>query len=287
MFKLRKHPVWMIGALVGMLGFAVPVASAGDKVSVRKTFRIQKASDLIGKPVMNKSGERLGEIQDLAIDGERGRVAYAVLSFGTFLNMGGKWFAVPTGALTLPNHAEHFVLAVETDQLKNAPGFDKNQWPRMQDVKWSTDTHKFYGQRPYWMDEKDASTPTTMNVQKASDIIGRSVRNNQGEDLGEIQDLVVDPDTFRVAYAVLTFGGYLGFGDKLFAMPVSVLEMPDSDGDAVLNVDKNRLESAKGFDQNDWPNLADPTIAVTTYELYGKRPYWLEDTHPDHKRVKP
>lgn len=277
MLKIQWIPTLAIGALIGVLRFDGQTASADDRSPTRPPFRIQKASDLIGKPVENPRGERLGEVQDLAIDGERGRIAYAVLSFGGFLGMGEKWFAIPTGALTLPEHAKHFVLATEKDRLKTAPGFDKDRWPTLGDSTWGMGIHEFYGQRPYWLTEGEGSTPANLRIQKATEIIGRSVHNDRGEALGEIKDLVIDPDRYRVAYVVVTFGGFLGMGDKLFAVPAGVLQMPGADGHAVLTVEKDRLKNATGFDQNKWPNLADPTFASGIYEFYGQRPYWTED----------
>jgi sporulation protein YlmC with PRC-barrel domain len=241
-------------------------------------FRILKASDFMGMPVVNQSGEKLGEIQDLAIDTDQERVAYAVLSFGGFLGMGEKWFAIPATALTLPADRKQFVLAMDKDRLKNAPGFAKDRWPQMGDSTWESGIHEFYDQEPYWMSIGEGSTPTNMNrIQKASDIIGRSVQNNQRENLGSIKDLVIDPDQYRIAYTVLSFGGFMGLGDKLFAMPTSVLQMPSNEKFAVLTVDKNRLKEATGFDKNQWPNLADPTVASGIYEFYGQRPYWTEE----------
>jgi len=79
--------------------------------------------------------------------------------------------------------------------------------------------------KPYWVGEGDGSTPKDLRIQKASEIIGRTVQNDRAEKLGEIKDLVIDPDRNRIAYVVLTFGGFLGFGDKLFAMPAGVLQM--------------------------------------------------------------
>jgi len=246
--------------------------------SGRTSFRILKASDCMGMPVVNQNGEKLGEIQDLAIDTDQERVAYAVLSFGGFLGMGDKWFAIPATALTLPANREHFVLAMDKDRLKNAPGFAADRWPQMGDSTWESGIHKFYDQQPYWMNAGEGSTPTNINrIQKASDIIGRSVQNNQREDLGEVKDLVIDPDQYRVSYVVVTFGGFLGFGDKLFAVPTGVLQMPGTGGYAVLTVDKDRLAHAEGFDKNNWPNLADPTVASGIYEFYGEKPYWTED----------
>ena len=252
-----------------------------SKTAVQQSFRIQKASDLMGKSVQNAHGERLGEVQDLAIDAERGRVVYAVLSFGGFLGMGEKWFAIPSGALTLPDDCRHFVLAVEKDRLKNAPGFDKDRWPSMGDSTWGLGIHEFYGSPPYWVSEGDGSTPTDLRIQKASEIIGRPVQNDRAEKLGEIKDLVIDPDRHRVAYVVLTFGGFPGMGDKLFAIPAGVLQMPGTEGYAVLKVDKDHLKSATGFEENHWPNLADLTLASGIYEFYGQRPYWMEGTRAE------
>jgi sporulation protein YlmC with PRC-barrel domain len=277
MLITRKRFVPAVGAIIGMMGIAAPMASAGDKFTSQRPLRIQKASDLIGKPVQNTRGEPLGNVQDLAIDAERGRVAYVVLSFGGFLGMGDKWFAIPTGALTLPDDCEHFVLSVEKDRLKSASGFDKDRWPKMGDIAWSTSIHEFYGQQPYWLGEGEESTPANLRIQKASEIIGRSVQNDRSEKLGDIKDLVIDPDRYRISYVVLSFGGFLGMGDKLFAIPAGVLQMPGTGGYAVLSVDKDRLKTAKGFDKNNWPNLADPTVATGIYEFYGQKPYWVED----------
>jgi sporulation protein YlmC with PRC-barrel domain len=266
-----------VGLLIGAIGFAAQVASAQDKSPAQQPFRIQKASDLIGKSVENPQGENLGTVQDLAIDAERGRVAYVVLSFGGFLNMGEKWFAIPTAVLTLPEDGKHFVLAVDKNRLKNAPGFEKDKWPSMGNAAWAMKNHEFYGQRPYWMDGGDESTPENLRIQKASEIMGRPVQNDRGEKLGEIKDLVIDPDRYRVSYAVLTFGGFLGMGDKLFAIPAGVLQMPGTGGYAVLTVQTEQLKKAKGFDKDNWPNLSDVNVASGIYEFYGQRPYWTED----------
>jgi sporulation protein YlmC with PRC-barrel domain len=276
MLRIKWTSVVAIGALIGVLGFAGQVF-AGDETPSQQPFRVQKASDLIGKSVENPQGERLGAVQDLAIDAEQQRVAYAVLSFGGFLGMGEKWFAIPTGALTLSENGKHFILAVEKDRLKDASGFEKDNWPKMGNPAWGMEVHKFYGQRPYWMNDGDGSTPTDIRIEKASEIMGRSVQNDRAEKLGEIKDLVIDPDQYRVAYVVLTFGGFMGMGDKLFAIPAGVLQMPGTGNYVVLSVDKDHLKTAKGFDKNNWPNLADPIIAKATYEFYGQKPYWAED----------
>ena len=92
---------------------------------------------------------------------------------------------------------------------------------------------------------------------RASTVIGKNVENAQGENLGEIQDLIVDLGNQRVHYAVLASGGMLGLGDKLFAYPISAFK-PEADGDKlVLNIDKDRLKDAPGFDKDKWPDWTD------------------------------
>jgi sporulation protein YlmC with PRC-barrel domain len=106
------------------------------------------ADTLMGNDVYNKDGEDLGDIKEFMIDMASGRVAYAVLSFGGLLGMGDKLFAVPWQALVLDTVEKRFTLNVPKAALKDAPGFDKDQWPSMSDEAWASGVHKFYG-TPY------------------------------------------------------------------------------------------------------------------------------------------
>jgi len=106
------------------------------------------ANTLIGNDVMNHKGEDLGEIKEIMLQTGRGDVAYAVLSFGGILGMGEKLFAVPWSALTLDTQNKCFVLNVDKDRLKNAPGFDKDDWPDMADQTWTDQIHSYYGTQP-------------------------------------------------------------------------------------------------------------------------------------------
>ena len=106
------------------------------------------ADTLIGENVVNANEEDLGEIKEIMLDMQTGQVAYAVLAFGGFLGMGEKLFAVPWQALHLDTVNKRFVLGVEKDRLKSAPGFDKDAWPDMADTTWAGDVHDFYGTDP-------------------------------------------------------------------------------------------------------------------------------------------
>ena len=113
---------------------------------------VMAADTLQGDKVVNGSNEDLGTIEDIMIDVQRGRVAYAVMSCGGFLGMGDKLFAIPWNALTLDANRHCFVLDADRARFEKAPGFDKDHWPSMADNSWATQVHDFYGVRPYWTD---------------------------------------------------------------------------------------------------------------------------------------
>ncbi|MBS1189722.1 MAG: hypothetical protein H6R10_1514 [Rhodocyclaceae bacterium] len=122
---------------------------------------IMAADTLEGDDVVNTRGEDLGNIKDIMIDVPSGRVAYAVLSSGGFLGLGDKLFAIPWSALTLDADRKCFILDVEKDHLKNAPGFDKDHWPSMADPTWANEVHSFYGQKGYWRGQTEQSNPSS------------------------------------------------------------------------------------------------------------------------------
>jgi sporulation protein YlmC with PRC-barrel domain len=107
------------------------------------------ADTLNGNDVYNHNNEDLGDIKEIMINMKTGRISYAVLSFGGFLTIGEKLFAVPWEALTLDTINKRFTLNIDKQRLENAPGFDKNHWPDMADATWSHGIHTFYGTTPY------------------------------------------------------------------------------------------------------------------------------------------
>jgi sporulation protein YlmC with PRC-barrel domain len=111
-------------------------------------------------------------------------------------------------------------------------------------------------------------------VLSADTLSGDAVVNSAGESLGKIEDFMLDVESGRIRYAVLSFGGLLGIGSKLFAVPPEALAVDTERKCLVLDVDLERLEAAPGFDKDNWPNFADPTLGREIYGYYGRKPYW-------------
>jgi sporulation protein YlmC with PRC-barrel domain len=111
-------------------------------------------------------------------------------------------------------------------------------------------------------------------IMAADTLEGNTVKNPAGENLGEIEHIMLDVPSGRIAYAVLSFGGVFGIGDKLFAIPWSALTLDTREKCFRLNADKDRLKNAPGFDKDHWPFMADKTWAREVHSYYGFRPYW-------------
>lgn len=110
------------------------------------TPRLLSSTTIVDTNVQNAEGESMGEIKDLMIDWNKGKVAYAVLSFGGFLGLGDKYFAVPIQAFDFDPHStdKKIVLNQDKEFLKNSPGFDKDHWPTSADHKFTKEVHTYY-----------------------------------------------------------------------------------------------------------------------------------------------
>jgi sporulation protein YlmC with PRC-barrel domain len=117
-------------------------------------------------------------------------------------------------------------------------------------------------------DDNDDQGPGP-EVMGASTLIGNDVVNQMEEDLGDIKEIMLNVENGEVSYAVLSFGGFLGMGDKLFAVPWDALQLDPVNKRFVFNIEKSRLESAPGFDKDDWPDMSDPTWQEQISNFYG------------------
>lgn len=106
----------------------------------------------------------------------------------------------------------------------------------------------------------------------ADTLIGNDVANMEGDDLGSIKEIMLDMHSGRVAYAVLSFGGVFGMGEKLFAVPWTALNLNTNNKRFELDVNKEQLENAPGFNKEKWPDMADTNWEKQIHEYYGTKP---------------
>ena len=249
---------------------------------------VRRGTKLLNCKVKNTKGEEIGKVEDLVMDREAGTVGYAILSFGGVLGVGEKLFAIPFAKVVRTDDATCVVADLTKAQLENAPKFASDTWPTF-DRNYGKSVHDFYKAAPYWdvpttasLDpthiSKDALDKDRLHARgmcRMSKAIGTDVEDTGGKNLGDIDDFVIDDRTGRVVYAVLSFGGILGMGEKLFAIPFASLTRSEKDDDkVVLDVAKDRLKAAPGFDKKNWPNMADRQWGADIHKYYGQDPFW-------------
>ena len=276
-----------------------------------------KASDLIGMTVKNYQNEKLGKVEDFAVDVESGRVVQVILSTGGFIGIGDTLTAVPPGALH--HDVANKVLHLDADlaKLKAAPKFEMSKWGECCDSEHLSGVYRHYGQEPAFtfIQSGDAVLDASRNtlsspkaaeildkdrisskrqcmipvsrlsqLQKASKLMGTPVNNLQDEKLGKVENLLVDLPAGRIVAVIVSSGGFLGMGDELSAVPPTALRFTANRDTLQLDASKEMLASAPHFKANQWPDFAQPTYSSGVYRAYKVEPYFTSDaaTQPDN-----
>lgn len=108
-------------------------------------YNIVNCEDVIGVDVKNMADTNLGKVEAVMLDKMSGKVAYVVLSYGGFLGLGDKLFALPWSIFSYDVTSNCFVIPLDNEKLKNSPGFDKDHWPDMSNPEWNNSIHTYYG----------------------------------------------------------------------------------------------------------------------------------------------
>jgi sporulation protein YlmC with PRC-barrel domain len=239
-----------------------------------------RLSKLIGIDVHNAAGKDIGEINDVIIDANNGRVHYAVLAFGGFMGMGEKLFAYPLTSFKLSDRDNRMILDVSEDKLKSSPGFERNKWPDWNDATYRGEIDQRYG-------VKDERVGTARFV-RGSQLLDAEVRAKGGEDIGDVEDVVVNVRNGKVSYAVIDFDPGWFADDKLVALPMQAFDTSRRDkalgNDLVVNVDKSRLQNAPAFSRNEWP---DAKVFRRDVDRYSTGLGWGTVYGPEGSRDRP
>jgi sporulation protein YlmC with PRC-barrel domain len=310
----NKQPVSVASAMAVLCAFTAPFAFAQSPTSsMKKAPCVCLASDLVGTKVVSQTNEKLGKIEDVVVHPD-GEVAYAVLSFGGTLGLGDKLFAIPWNSVQFkgfemadkaakepkdpkdakePKDSERaIVLSIDKERLKNAPGFDKNNWPVMASPEWAKDVDAYYSS----MGKSDTVKPVEAGAQKkgviwrCSELKGFNVNTPTDEKLGDIKEVAIDTNG-RVSYVVISVGGFLGMGDRHVAVPWDALKIAreGEKGDkkkVILPTTKERLKEAPEFKEpkDKSSEMCDPVWIGKVYDYYSIRPYWAKSDMAEPKQ---
>lgn len=258
--------------------FAVTSLALADKN--RPNVQLMKASDVIGMNVQNPAGEKLGSINNLAIQSNSGHCRFVILSHGGALGVGDTLHAIPFKACKFAQGNDFCTLDLTEQRLKDAPPFDDKGWSTVGDERWGTTVYTYYNVKPDFKVEKttvkvETHVATPPAFLKGSDVVGLDLHNRNDEDLGEVEDLMIDVNSGRCAYAVIAYGGVAGIGEKLFAVPWQALSYDAQDTKFVIDINKDKLKNAPGFDKKNWPDTNDLNWSKDVHTFYGSDPNWV------------
>lgn len=253
----------------GMAGMSQERQARSTRSPIERSaeFHFIRGSDVMGADIKNAQDENLGNLSNLAVSDE-GQIAYAVMSSGGVLGLGAELRAVPWNALQFRENDE-FMLNIDQEALKRAGGFKDESWPRTADATLRGRTTPGQQEfRPAGMAENATFT------WRGDNLIGKPILDNRNEQIGTINDIAVDARRGFIGYVIVGYGGVAGVGDKLVAVPWNAFDRSAKEGFR-LNVDKSRLESAPGI-EDDWSMLTNRDFAMRTHQHFNARPYWME-----------
>jgi len=289
-----------------LLAFAWPLAAQeGGKTTpaqqkdkpMTDTMAHQKRMVVKGEAVLGADiragGEDVGDVKDFVVDRD-GQILYAILGIdeGDDRRVAVPWNALQAAVDKDGNDDDdyEFSVAVDRERLRTAPHFKDDKWPDLASSEWARETDEFFrdvgGSRPRPAgtpaDEKAGAQPAGMTramAIRATKLQGCQVATSSGENAGEIENLGIDATSGRVAFVVLSTGGFLGLGEDHHAVPLQAFTFSHEDGDmddlkCRLNIPESKLENAPKFDKSDWDAAGDAVFVEKIYSHYGYPAYW-------------
>ncbi len=256
---------------------AAPADQAGGGQTLeQRNFR---ATQLIGKEVKSQNDVDVGKINDLVINMDTGNVRYAVLSLKGDVGIGeSRLYAIPVKSLKMGATRDDLVMHIDASQWKERKPFTASNWPDLRNSG-------------YWSEiDRVSGTPAIQPIDRyfafrASELIGKDVRDVEGKNLGKIRDLVIDMNKQKVHYAVLEFEPGRAQDDRLFQFPITSFEFPEAKtgniktSRLVLDVEPAQLKNMQGFDKHRWPDI-NSLASLAATDRYLNSPVF----HPAAKR---
>jgi sporulation protein YlmC with PRC-barrel domain len=239
---------------------------------------VVRLSEVLGKEVKKSAEEKVGKIDEVAVDLEVGRIIYVLVTSGGVVGVGDKTLAVPPQLFRIEPSPKTVSVTVDKSRFDDAPRYDHGQWEETAKPDRIAEIYRHYGQEPRFSGMRTNQTRNTSGngtyVMKATKVIGSPVKNLRDEKVGTMDDLIVDLQAGRIVQVIVSSGGFLGLGDSLSAVPPAAFHYDPAQKDWILDVTKESLAAAPHFKKNQWPNFSDPVYVDSVYRAYRVEPYF-------------
>ncbi|HTL57002.1 MAG TPA: PRC-barrel domain-containing protein [Candidatus Limnocylindrales bacterium] len=225
------------------------------------------ANKVFGHQVMSSDGQKVGNLNNLVIDLESGRILYGVI--GTGSERVGVAPQIFTQTLPSGNELRVNVAKQKIDGAPKFGPFDKTE--QLGQASYVDQVYSYFGQTPWWQGNTAANVGSFHNVHKASQLTGMEVQNVNNAKIGKIEGLAVDLPSGRVVYVILAPDSSLNLAQNRYLLPPQAVTLSPDHNHLVTGISNDQLTNAPHFTQNSPPNLSDMTLASQIYQYYGKQ----------------
>jgi sporulation protein YlmC with PRC-barrel domain len=284
---------------------------AGTKTEAQeghgKVKFVCKANDVIGAEVKDQQGESIGSIDDLILVPTSGEIAYVTISSGGVLGLGEETFVAPwkklrpdredagmkarPGTDSAGSGADEdetcFVIDVPADKLSSAPTLPEDG---TLDTAWEKRIQAHFGLDKEGGEGRTLEQRTGRSLALGSELKDAEVESMGGENVGHVEDLILDPKEGRIAYVVLEIDEIENLADKQYAVPIEVLQIsrdPQEDGAlriSATGLDEARLSRAPAFDSAAWERMSNPIWVREVYTFWNLDPYWSRTVEAGYQK---
>lgn len=297
--KRKLHP-FLVASATTVLAFSA-LAKDGPNPKTNRLNGAVKATEILGITVKNKQNEKIGKVEDVTVDVASGRIIQVILSTGKYTGSDGVLTAVPPGVLHHDAANKILNLDAKKEKLTSAPKFEMSKWAKESDTDHLAAVYHHFGEEKTFtfiqngsvVQNDKASTGESLissarpsQIQMAGKLIGTPVKNLQEENLGTVDNLLLDLSAGRVVAVIVSSGGFLGMGDELSAVPSAALHLNAERDSLQLDASKEMLSSAPHFKANQWPDFAQTSYASGIYQAYKIEPYFTTDVDNTARNVR-
>lgn len=226
---------------------------------------LHRAARLIGSPITNTEGKKLGKVHDLVLTTGLEGISYAVVSTGGLFGLGTQLHAIPWSAVQTSIDG-NLTVPISEREFEQDRGFTGDNWPSEGNPRWLSRSGERTEQVTYGM--TTTAEQRDIRQRRFSKVKGMKVMGPQDRDVGDIHDLVVATDTGRIAFAIVSFGGLFGLGEEYAAVPMGAVTFRPELRIARVDVDRQALE-AYAFSGGAFPDLSNPRYVQQLNRAYG------------------
>ena len=222
-----------------------------------------------GTAVYDAQSKRIGKVERLVIDKPGGRVVNAVLSFGGFIGIGANHYPIPWAMLDYDEKLGGYRVDITEEQLKTAPKIEQGEGWNQASADRDEEVHD------YWQQPAPVQKRKTSSLITSDGVEGHPVYDLHGKRIGKVERLMIDKLTGQIAYAILSFGGFLGIGEEHYPIHWQMLTYNEKQDGFQLNVTEEQLKNAPKIDQGEHWEQADRARNQAVYDYWEVRYYWL------------